>query len=117
MPKKKDRRYNSKPIAPTDKYKWPRKPVIKSAPSVLAINIQNRREELGLSRGKLAELVGMPKNGLLRLELGYYHDMLTARAQQIAHVLGVTVDWLLASHHPGESFEDAEQLEEIAVAD
>ncbi|MDJ0685150.1 MAG: helix-turn-helix transcriptional regulator [Alphaproteobacteria bacterium] len=58
----------------------------------IAIRVRNTRERLGYSQAELAEMIEIPLQEMIDLEIGKTH-ITAGRLYTIAKALGVPLDW------------------------
>jgi transcriptional regulator with XRE-family HTH domain len=62
--------------------------------------LRQRREELKLTVGKLAQLAGLTEGAIRQMESGQTKNAILPNGLMIAHVLGVSPWWLVAKEEP-----------------
>jgi transcriptional regulator with XRE-family HTH domain len=69
-------------------------------PGVFGKRLRQRREEVGLTVGQLAQRVGLTEGAIRAMELGSTKNAVLPNGLVIAHALGVSPWWLVAKEEP-----------------
>ncbi len=79
---------------------------------MLITTMKDRREAMGLTQAKLAELTGIRRETLVRLERGYYNPSLKL-AMKIALILSCTVEDLFEFPNLADELPQGEEKDDF----